>query len=534
MARRTAAQALPRPWQLRAFDAARRLASKNKRRFQEDGFDLDLSYVTNRIVAMGFPSTGWEAVYRNPREQVQQFFEQRHKGHFKVYNLCSERRYDLQGIFPEVEYFPFDDHNPCPFEMLVLLLDNITEYLERNERNVVAVHCKAGKGRTGLVVSALLLHLGLSGSALEAMHMFGERRTHNGQGVTIPSQIRYVQYYARLLRARNWEGGGFAPRVDDLKLPKAIFKLNGIRMMTLPQIGTSRVTPYFKVYQARFDPVLGTWQTHCVFCLRRAAAAAGRELKAFDFDARSIDLNCSNFNVLFAGDILIKIYASSKMQVGKRLCQVWFNTSFVRGGRRLLQFGKERVDVAHKDHKCRYFNRDFALQMRLLSNSGGDSSESDSEESSHPAGEWCTGLFPMCNAHECNSNSVTELEDLSIEDDPDESELGRFCGEDDLERYARKSKKRLQDQGENLLRSRARLGTCDFAAYANLADSPLNTGGEMLWRGQRRNVRHSTEPAPCILRSQDPHGEGDDVPRAATSVSSDSSVEEDDFDNDDD
>ena len=33
-------------------------------RYQQDGFDLDLTYVTNRVIATSFPSTGIWSLYR--------------------------------------------------------------------------------------------------------------------------------------------------------------------------------------------------------------------------------------------------------------------------------------------------------------------------------------------------------------------------------------------------------------------------------------------------------------------------------------
>jgi hypothetical protein len=65
----------------------RGLVSKKKKRFTEDGFDLDLTYITPRIIAMGFPSSGVEGIYRNPLPEVQRFFNKRHSNHHKVKNI---------------------------------------------------------------------------------------------------------------------------------------------------------------------------------------------------------------------------------------------------------------------------------------------------------------------------------------------------------------------------------------------------------------------------------------------------------------
>lgn len=45
----------------------RRLVSKKKERFQGEGYDLDLTYITNYVIALGFPADGLEKAIRNSR-----------------------------------------------------------------------------------------------------------------------------------------------------------------------------------------------------------------------------------------------------------------------------------------------------------------------------------------------------------------------------------------------------------------------------------------------------------------------------------
>ena len=66
------------------LSSIRKLVSKKKHRYQDDTFDLDLTYVTENIIAMGFPSEGLEGAYRNPMPEVQKFLDQRHPDSYKV------------------------------------------------------------------------------------------------------------------------------------------------------------------------------------------------------------------------------------------------------------------------------------------------------------------------------------------------------------------------------------------------------------------------------------------------------------------
>ena len=184
----------------------KRLVSKKKHRLQTEFYDLDMSYITERVIGMGFPSTGCETFYRNSLQDIKSFLDKYHQ-EYKIYNLCIEKN----RIYPQyyfvdkkVGLFPFNDHAPCPIKLILDFCVDICLYLSTNPRGVAAIHCKAGKGRTGVMIVCYLVFSGFCTTADEALKHYAKQRTMNNKGVTIPSQIRYIKYFESFLCA-NYE-----------------------------------------------------------------------------------------------------------------------------------------------------------------------------------------------------------------------------------------------------------------------------------------------------------------------------------------
>jgi phosphatidylinositol-3,4,5-trisphosphate 3-phosphatase/dual-specificity protein phosphatase PTEN len=310
------------------------LVSKKKNRFCYDGFDLDLTYITTKIIAMGYPSSSIEGFYRNPIEEVQKFLNERHPKHYKVYNLCKEREYPKDTFFKQ-GYFPFKDHEAPPLNLMRPFCEDAKKYLEEDENNVIAIHCKAGKGRTGTFICCLLLYMNIFKTSDECLQYYGMMRAEDGKGVTIPSQIRYVNYFEQILKQ---------------KMPHPIVfvkkKITKIRMYTIPM--------FYSVY----TPVFAIKNNGNIYNNNKKKTII--EGEGYDI---VFDLYVEN-GFIVEGDVHICFYRIQIIGIREKIFDLWFNSNFVPDNN-IYEFKKRFIDKACKDKECKYFRPDFKIEIYL-------------------------------------------------------------------------------------------------------------------------------------------------------------------------
>ena len=320
------------------------LVSQNKNRFRFDGFDLDLTYITTRIIAMGLPSTSLEGIYRNNMKDVVNFFNTRHYQHYKVYNLCEEKRYP-PDMFYKQGYFPFKDHEAPPLNLIKPFCEDCKNFLDSDVKNVIAIHCLAGKGRTGTFISCLLLYLKYFETAAECLKYYGAMRVENGKGVTVPSQIRYVFYFEKILKY-NLE--------HPIKFKTLIIKK--IRMVTIPKISKfgSACSPTFSVENKNGEENNAFKYWHFE-----------KKKKTFESNVGFADFELGENGFEVNGDVRVCFFQTHLIGKKTQIFKFWFNTNFVPEDG-VLEIKKDLIDKACKDKKCKKYKENFKIEVHTI------------------------------------------------------------------------------------------------------------------------------------------------------------------------
>lgn len=188
--------------------AVRNVVTENKMRYTKDGWDLDLAYITDRVMVMSLPAWDFRSLYRNNIDDVARFLDTMHPDKYIVLNCCAESyaNYPVSKFHDRVKRYYIDDHNTAPLGQMLEACEYVDKWMRERPDNVVVIHCKGGKGRSGSMICAYLLYYGVCHSGVEVMDLFAHKRTDPTkpgrlQGVETASQRRYVEYFSNVVRS---------------------------------------------------------------------------------------------------------------------------------------------------------------------------------------------------------------------------------------------------------------------------------------------------------------------------------------------
>ena len=134
------------------------------------------------------------------------FLNSKHSSNWAIWEFRAEGTgYPDSEVYGRIHHYPWPDHHPPPFALVPNIVASMRNWLktpEDGKGRVAVVHCKAGKGRSGTAACSYLISE--EGWKVEdALNRFTERRMRQGfgPGVSIPSQLRWVDYVDQWTRS---------------------------------------------------------------------------------------------------------------------------------------------------------------------------------------------------------------------------------------------------------------------------------------------------------------------------------------------
>ncbi|XP_035482792.1 tensin isoform X4 [Scophthalmus maximus] len=205
----------------------------------EESYEVDLVYITERIISVSFPAGADEHSYTTNLKEVATMLRSKHGEHYLMLNL-SDRRNDLSQLNHKVLEFGWPDHHAPALDKICSMCKAIDTWLNGDPHNVVVLHNKGNRGRTGVVVAAYMHYSNISASADQALDRFAMRRFYEDKALPVgqPSQRRYVQYFNGLLSGH-------------IKINNKPLFLHHVIMHGIPNFeAKGGCRPFLKIYQA--------------------------------------------------------------------------------------------------------------------------------------------------------------------------------------------------------------------------------------------------------------------------------------------
>uniref|UniRef100_A0A672ZLC7 Tensin 2b n=1 Tax=Sphaeramia orbicularis TaxID=375764 RepID=A0A672ZLC7_9TELE len=282
----------------------------------EHHYDFDLTYITERIISVFFPPELEEQQYRRNLQEVASMLKSKHQDKFLLLNL-SEKRHDITRLNPKVQDYGWPDVHAPPLDRICAVCKAMETWLTSDPQNVVVLHCKGNKGKTGVIVAAYMHYSKISAGADQALTTLAMRKFCEDKVSSSlqPSQNRYVYYFGGLLSGT-------------IKMNSSPLFLHQILIPSLPNFQTGGgFYPFLKIYQSlQLVYTSGVYSRARKLCVTMEPA------------------------LLLKGDIMVKCFHRRTLVAEREVVfRVQFHTCTVHGAQ--LWFGKTELDLACTDDR---------------------------------------------------------------------------------------------------------------------------------------------------------------------------------------
>ncbi|XP_073490494.1 tensin-1 isoform X5 [Aquarana catesbeiana] len=286
----------------------------------EDSCELDLTYITERIISVTYSQGTEEATFCRNLKEVAHMLKSKHGDNYLIFNL-SESRHDINKLHSKVLDFGWPDLHAPALEKVCSICKAMDTWLNADPHNVVVIHNKGNRGRTGVVVAAYMHYSNISASADQALDRFAMRRFYEDKVLPVaqPSQKRYIHYFSGLLSGA-------------IKMNNKPLFLHHVIMHGIPNFESKGgCRPFLKIYQS-MQPVY----TSGIYNVQG--------------DSQTSICITIEPGLLLKGDILLKCY-HKKFRSPTRdvIFRVQFHTCAIHDLG--IVFGKEDLDEAFKDER---------------------------------------------------------------------------------------------------------------------------------------------------------------------------------------
>lgn len=301
--------------------------------------DLDLSYITSRLLVMPYPAEGLETAYRtNNAEDIRALLEARHMGRYCIYNV-SGRSYPPgrlgSGRVIDCCWPGSPLHRTPSLSAIYKICCDMQIFLETDPKNVCVVHCTDGKANSALLICAFLIFVDLFDKPEDAAQLFAVKRMPPNLK---PSHMRYLHYFASVLKLDQSNGLPQIPHNKPITLTSVT--LQPVPLFTKVRDGCR---PFIEVHQGD-EKVLSTIQDY-------------ERMRLYNVTEGRVTIPV---NIKLVGDITIVAYHARNMlggvmsqgkPTGIKIGQIQLNSGFLQENETNLVFNRTTLDdMADPEH----------------------------------------------------------------------------------------------------------------------------------------------------------------------------------------